>query len=360
MINLKVFYTWSQSKISVKDRAFGKDIAWDIPLLEGYEWEFVTNKSKKPGSHHFFGIDCPNLVSAINTFQPDSILVIGWKFKSHLKVLLSFKGKVPLWFRGDSTLLDERPEFKTVLRRFLLTWVYQHVDKAFYVGEANKDYFLKHGLKEQKLVYAPHAIDNERFADDSIKSYGEKAKKWRTEIGYAPDDLVVLFAGKFESVKQPDLLIDSLIKANSKRSQTIQLLMVGNGPLESQLKEQAMPYDFISFIPFQNQSQMPIVYRLGDILCLPSKKSETWGLAVNEAMACGRPVIVTDKVGCAQDLLKENENGFVIKHDQQSELESLLFRLSLPSLKIMGLKAQKNIQHWSFDSIVKSIEKALN
>jgi glycosyltransferase involved in cell wall biosynthesis len=82
--------------------------------------------------------------------------------------------------------------------------------------------------------------------------------------------------------------------------------MVGNGPLENQLKVLAEPHDFIRFIPFQNQSQMPIVYRLGDILCLPSKgPGETWGLAINEAMASGRPVIVTDKVGCAQDLLRD-------------------------------------------------------
>jgi len=106
---------------------------------------------------------------------------------------------------------------------------------------------------------------------------------------------------------------------------------------------------------------MPIVYRLGDILCLPSKgPGETWGLAINEAMASGRPVIVTDKVGCAQDLLRDRENGFVVNHNQQAELENLMISLSLPTLRAMGQKAQKNIQYWSFDSIAKGIEETLN
>src|SRR5690606_13801950 len=104
---LKVFYTWSQSKGSVKDRTFGKQITWDIPLLEGYDFEFVDNVSKKPGSHHFFGIDCPSLIFKIEAFQPSAILFFGWNFKSNLLAMRHFKNKVPVWFRGDSTLLDE-------------------------------------------------------------------------------------------------------------------------------------------------------------------------------------------------------------------------------------------------------------
>ncbi|MGB3547223.1 MAG: hypothetical protein WBA17_09630, partial [Saprospiraceae bacterium] len=60
-LSLRVFYTWSQAADTVKDRTFDRDIKWDIPLLEGYDYEFVQNISKKPGSHHFFGIDCPAL-----------------------------------------------------------------------------------------------------------------------------------------------------------------------------------------------------------------------------------------------------------------------------------------------------------
>ena len=75
VVDLKVFYTWSQTKISVKDRVFGEEVKWDLPLLDGYNSEFVENVSKSPGSHHFFGIKCPELLPKIKTFKPDVILV---------------------------------------------------------------------------------------------------------------------------------------------------------------------------------------------------------------------------------------------------------------------------------------------
>ena len=357
-VDLKVFYTWSQAQERVKDKTFGRDIQWDIPLLEGYDYEFVENVSKNAGSHHFFGIDNPALITRIKAFDPDAILVFGWNFKSHLKVLRHFKGQVPLWFRGDSTLLDEVPGFKTFLRRFVLRWVYRYVDKAFYVGTANKAYFMAHGLRPHQLVYAPHAIDNDRFGDEANQHYFERAKAWRKELGFFEKDIVVLFAGKFESKKQPDLLIRALIAANKDRCDTLKLVLVGQGPLEADLKLLAKPYDFITFIPFVNQSEMPIVYRLADVYCLPSKgPNETWGLAVNEAMASGRPVIVSDKVGCAIDMVNNN-TGFVFKHDDVTALVDILRQLHQHDLNVMAMHAKVHVKAWSFNALVGAIKAA--
>ncbi len=356
-VSLKVFYTWSQAQTKVQDKSFGRTIQWDIPLLEGYEFEVVENVAKHPGSHHFMGIDCPELIEKLNLFHPAAILVFGWNFKSNLKVLRYFKGKVPLWFRGDSTLLDEKPGMKTLLRRIALRWVYSHVDKAFYVGNANKAYFLKHGFKDSQLVYAPHAIDNDRFADNNEKRYQVKAEKWRHESGIQPDDLVVLFAGKLEPVKQPFLLMEAVIQANRQRQTPLRLVFVGSGPLEVELKERAKAYDFVTFIPFINQSQMPVVYRLGNVFCLTSI-SETWGLAVNEAMASGRPVVVSDKVGCASDLVNDS-TGWVYQFDQPEILVKLLVGLEKDQLNDMGVRAENFIQDWSFERLVKSFEEEL-
>jgi len=357
-IELKVFYTWSQSKISVTDKVFGKEIKWDIPLLEGYSYEFIENVSKQPGSHHFFGIDCPELINKLKHFQPDAILFFGWNFKSHLKAMRYFNGKTPVWFRGDSTLLDEKGDFKATLRRLILTKVYKYVDKAFYVGEANKAYFIKHGLKDNQLVLAPHAIDNNRFSGDKTKSYEADALNWRKELGYNADDIVILFVGKLETKKQPDFLMDAFTASSDKISNSLQLLIVGDGPLESTLK--AHPRSNVKFMPFQNQTKMPLVYRLGDILCLPSKgPGETWGLAVNESMASGRPVIVSDKVGCFQDLVSDATSGFVFKFDSIEDLKEILVNLHKFSLNQMGKIAKEKIQDYNFLSIVKAIETNL-
>jgi hypothetical protein len=167
-ISLKVFYTWSQSESGAKyDPDFKRVIQWDLPLLDGYEYEFVPNEAKDPGSHHYKGIDNPTLNRAIEQWNPDALLVIGWAYKSHLSGMKYFKGRVPVIFRGDSTLLDEQFGWKQLARRFFLKYVYSFVDYALPVGVNNKNYFLAHGLKERQLVHVPHAIDNSRFGKDA-------------------------------------------------------------------------------------------------------------------------------------------------------------------------------------------------
>ncbi len=148
----KVFYTWHQSQAGLKyDPGFKKTIQWDLPLLEGYDFTFVRNISKDPGTHHFKGLVNPSLNEEIAAWEPDAVLVFGWSFTSHLKCIRHFHNKIPVLFRGDSTLLDEAKGVKTFLRRLFLKWVYAHVNLALYVGTNNKAYFLKHGLKEHQL-----------------------------------------------------------------------------------------------------------------------------------------------------------------------------------------------------------------
>jgi glycosyltransferase involved in cell wall biosynthesis len=309
-IELMVFYTWGETCLGKKyDPDFGKVIEWDIPLLEGYNYTFVNNTSLDPGSHHLKGIMNPSLNQEIEAWKPDAIWVWGWAFDSHLKVMRHFKGKVPVWFRGDSTLLDEPKGFslKKIARLIFLSWVYLHVDKAFYVGTHNKAYFKRHGLKESQLVYAPHAVDNKRFSDES----GEKtlrAMEWRQELGYSESDFVILFAGKFEPKKNPSFILE-LSKQIS--SPSIKFLIVGNGILEDELKSFARNDSRFVFLGFQNQSQMPILYRVADFFVLPSLgPRETWGLAINEALASETKVLASEYCGGAIDLINDH-NGLL-------------------------------------------------
>ena len=309
-IELMVFYTWGESCLGEKyDPDFGKVIEWDIPLLEVYNYTFVKNTSSDSGSHHFKGIINPSLNQEIEAWNPDAIWIWGWSFDSHLKAMRHFKGKVPVWFRGDSTLLDETKGFslKKIARRIFLKWVYRHVEKAFYVGTHNKAYFKKYGLKESQLVYAPHAIDNNRFSDET----GEKtmrALEWRKELGYSESDLVILFAGKFEKKKNPNFCLELSKKISLPN---IKFLMVGNGILESNLKSETKDDSRFVFLDFQNQSQMPILYRVADLFILPSLgPGETWGLSINEALATGTKVLASEYCGGAIDLINDH-NGLV-------------------------------------------------
>ncbi|NRD20821.1 glycosyltransferase family 4 protein [Winogradskyella eckloniae] len=331
-----------------------------MPLLEGYNFEFVENVSTDPGTHHKNGIDCPTLNERIRLWQPDTVLIFGWYLKSHLKAMKFFKGKIPVWFRGDSTLLDDVPGIKQVLRKYYLTYIYRYIDKAFYVGMQNKAYFKSVGLKDEQLILAPHAIDNERFFDAVDKDYESQALNWRKELGYNNDDIVVLFAGKFESKKQPDFLLKAIQKVNEERTQPLKLLLVGHGPLEEDLQLLSKADVNIKMIPFQNQSKMPILYRLGNVFCLPSKgPGETWGLAVNEAMASSRAIIVADKVGGASDMLIEGYNGYCFRHDSQKELINILRALTITSLQQMGVHSKAHVNKFTMLNIVEAIENEI-
>jgi glycosyltransferase involved in cell wall biosynthesis len=356
---LKVFYTWGDKSIIAKhDPGFGKLIKWDIPLLDGYEYEFLENTAKNPGSHHRKGIINPAINNRIAAFKPSAILIYGYAYVSHFKVMRHFKGKIPIYFRGDSTLLDKSSPLKSLLKMTYLTWVYHYVDFAFYVGSGNKKYFLKYGLNENQLIFAPHAIDNDRFAEDRK----DESMALRRQLGIKDGDYLILYAGKFEEKKNPNFLLDAFILLNNPNTH---LLFVGNGKLENDLKTKCNTTSLrtqISFLDFQNQSQMPIIYQACDIFCLPSKgPGETWGLAVNEAMACGKAVLVSDKVGCAEDLVKDSLNGFIFKSD---DLNDLLLKLKLlietQDLNKMGFRSLEIIKKWTIKKQIQAFSKLLN
>jgi len=356
-LTIKVFYTWGEGVADKFDPGFNKKIAWDIPLLEGYPYEWVKNTAKDPGTHHFGGIVNPGLIEQLHTWNLDALLIYGWGFRSHLKVIRHFKGKIPVFFRGDSSLLDLTGGLKAVLRAMFLKWVYRHVDHAIYVGTNNKAYYKKYGLKENQLTFGPHAIDNKRFSTD----VSDEALTLRAGLGITPDEKVVLFAGKFEDKKDPMILLEAFINLNKA---DLHLLFVGNGPLEEQLKTRSANINNIHFLNFQNQLQMPAVYQASDIFCLPSKgPGETWGLAINEAMASGKAVLVADKAGAAIDLVKPNQNGAIFKANNPADLIDKLDKLTSlnkTELATMGTISKKLIREWSFENQVKAIEGTVN
>jgi glycosyltransferase involved in cell wall biosynthesis len=356
-IDVKVFYTWGETAKEKFDPGFGKQVKWDVPLLDGYPYEWVENTSPDPGSHHFKGIINPGIINQIKSYQPNAILVYGWAYNSHFKVMRYFKGKVPVYFRGDSTLLDEQTGFKSFLRWLRLRWVYSYIDGAFYVGTNNKAYFKKYGLKEGQLTFAPHAVDNEKFAQGAAVNVLEL----RQSLGIGAGETIILFAGKFEPKKSPRLLLDAFLNL---KVVGVHLLFVGNGILENTLKTMATGNKNVHFVDFQNQSAMPGIYQACNLFCLPSAgPGETWGLAVNEAMAAGKPVLASDKVGCAIDLVIPGLTGDIFEsqnlHDLSNKLEKLINHKT--ELGLLGINAKNKIQDWSFrnqgDAIVKKIDK---
>jgi glycosyltransferase involved in cell wall biosynthesis len=357
-IEIKVFYTWSQSEGGSKyDPGFGKSITWDIPLLAGYNYTFVKNISKNPGSHHYKGIDNPTLKNEIVEWGAKAVMIYGWNFKSHFKIIRLLKNKIPILFRGDSTLLDETSGVKKYIRRLVLKFVYSYVDYALYPGNANKEYFLKHGLKERQLFFMPHAVDNSRFKGTTNRI--EEVAAYKESLQISKEAFVFLFVGKLESKKQPDFLINAFLSVKDKNSF---LLIAGSGHLEQSLKSRFANNSNIIFLGFQNQEKMPLIYAMCDVFVLPSKgPGETWGLAINEAMASGKAVIASDACGASYNLIQLNVNGFIFANKDTKMLQSQLtyFINNKETAGLMGEKSLAIIADYCYTNQCITVESIL-
>ena len=323
---IKVFYTLGTNTNSIIDNGFDTIETWNIDLLSGYDYEFIENISSYPSSLKYTGIKNPSLIKKIEEFNPDSIIVYGWKHHSHLAVMRYFKGKVPILFRGDSTSLDDQDKFFlfNVIRYKILNWVYKHVDCVLSPGSASDLYFKKSGLRISQIIRAEHAIDNIHFSSFSIEEEW-RLKELKDQLSIGEDELVFVFAGKFIEKKNPLLLIKAF-KLLALENEKVRLVLVGNGILEQQMRNEIDSLSEtiskrVDILPFQDQHEMKIIYRLADVFVLPSKgPEETWGLSINEALASGTPVLVSDKAGCAQDLVIDGHNGYVFHSDNITDI----------------------------------------
>jgi glycosyltransferase involved in cell wall biosynthesis len=321
-IAIKVFFTWHAGGKAIEDRGFGRAVAWDIPLTEGYEFELVPNVATAPGTDWLFGMRNPALLDRVMAWRPDIVHVTGWAWFSHLRLLRALHRRgVPTLFFGDSHLLDGKADGpRWWIKSAALRKIYSWPTACLFAGSANRAYFEKFGVPPQRLYPCPHTIDVGRFAVPAAPLEAEAAR-WRSELGIAADRKSLLYAGKFEPKKRP---VELMRAFSLLPDPSLVLVMVGSGVLQGEIDAIAAgdPARF-RILPFQNQSRMPLAYRSGDIIVLPSGFGESWGLAVNEALACGRPVIVSDRVGCAADVV-DASCGQIFRANDWSEFGKIV------------------------------------
>lgn len=316
---LRVFYLWNFGVTDQHDPGFGRSLRWDVDLLTGYEHEFVPNTARDPGTHHFFGLRNPALPARLQAWRPDSVLLFGYKYYTHTRLIL--RSSWPLVFRGDSHLIDHPSPHG--LKRWVLRRLYARIGAFTFVGEANRRYFRAFGVPENHLFFAPHAVDAERFT--ATPASRAEAARLRSELGI-DGRRVVLFAGKLVPAKQPQELLEAFIAVGDREAA---LVFVGDGSEREALGRIAArhPDVAVRFLPFANQSEMPSRYLLADLFALPSRGlAETWALAVNESMHLGRPCLVSNRVGCQQDLVTDGVTGWVFNAADAPALRQALAR----------------------------------
>ena len=322
-------------------RGFGVAFEWDVPLLEGYRSQRVPELRGKGGLHGFFAARIAHPAALVRRLDADVLLITGWHVWPLVQLLFaaSWAG-VPVIMRGESNALRKRPWLARAWHRLLLGRCAAFLP----IGRASRDLYRGYGIPDRQLFDTPYFVDNARFASSAAQAQSRVAEL-RERWSIPPQAVCLLYAGKLEPKKRILDLLEALRIASAHPVQ-LHLLVVGSGELMAQAQAMAAQSSLpVTFAGFLNQTEIPSAYVAADCLVLPSDHGETWGLVVNEAMACGRPAIVSDRVGCAADLVTDGVTGFVVPFGDTATLARRLVEIaSNPGrLRAMGEKARERV-----------------
>ncbi len=363
-IDFKVFFS---SDISVRghvDSGFGVSVKWDVPLLAGYQYEFLPRLRDTGG----FSFSRPlnwGIYKRLREEQFEAVWVHGYATSSALQAILAARWLgIPVLLRAESTLLDrDRSRARRAAKELFFRLLEPCISGVLAIGSANSAYWQHYFGERVPIFPFCYSVDNE-FFQRRCREASEKREDFRRELGLERGRPVILFASKLQQRKRCGDLLEAFLKLSSMgiNEPRPYLLIVGDGEERTLLEERsrsAKPGD-VRFLGFQNQTALPAFYDLCDVFVLVSV-DEPWGLVVNEVMNAGKPVIVSSEVGCQRDLVQDGVNGCVIRPGDIDGLAAGLNRiLADPDTnRKMGLKSIERIQAFSFEQNVHGLRTAL-
>lgn len=321
-VELIVYFCSDVTLGEFHDEEFGREIRWDADLVSGFTWRVVPSGRgrslravrRQPQLDLF-----RELVAA----RYDVIWIHGYAYpNAWLAAFASMVSGAALLIREEQTLLHRRVFWRRVLKGILIRALFRRAS-GLYIGEENRRYFAHYGLAPESLFAAPYAVDNSALRR-ALATMSGCRDEIRRQWGITDDAPVVLFSGKLVNKKDPLLLLRAY--ARIREDCPCWLVIAGDGPLGPAIDSEVVRREIpgVLRLGFVNQSELPTVYAAGDVLVLPSAYGETWGLVVNEALNFSLPVIVSDKVGCAADLVRDGQSGFVVPAGDVNVLASRL------------------------------------
>jgi glycosyltransferase involved in cell wall biosynthesis len=345
-----------------KDAGFDRDVKWDVDLLQGYRSVFVAKGSREREPGGFWSLVAPQVWSELRSGRYDALWLHGHNYAANLIALGAAKSAgLPVMMRGETHLGLPRRGIKAALRRPLMSALYRSCDRLLAIGSANFAFYRAMGVPERKIFLVPYSVDNDRFiASSNLTS--NQSREVRNRYGIPIDRPLVLYAAKLTQRKRPDDLLEAARQLRSSAVRPFTLVMAGSGEREPELRAfcEAHALDNVIFTGFINQSELPALYGSSDIFVLPSEH-EPWGLAVNEAMCAGLPIIVSREVGCVTDLVRDGINGYTpAVGDINGLVNALRLLIEDESLRRrQGLESLARIQQWGYLQCLEGIRSAL-
>jgi glycosyltransferase involved in cell wall biosynthesis len=327
-VELKVFFCANWGSQTYFDRDFATEFKWDIPLLDGYSFEFLPGKSKTK----LFGLlsaDNPSITSALDAFQPDIVQVFGYAHRTMWRaVAWSRRNKRPALLYSDSNASAQRGLVRRIAKAVIVGFFYRRVDGALFVGDNNYQYHRRYGISGDRLFPCALPIDRDRLIRSAGDAPGAR-REIRARHRIPEDAFVAVFSGKLTARKSPVDLLRAIHRCNSRGAE-IWALFAGEGTERRAMEEMIRELKIQTAVlaGFVNQSSIGKYYAASDVLVVPSAY-DPHPLVLPEAGCFGLPVVVSDRLGCIgqSDTARDGSNALIYPYGDTEELAKCLSRL---------------------------------
>ena len=322
------------------DKEFGRQVQWDTPLLDGYPWELIGDAPMTLAEARK-----RDVVRFIQRTNADIFIVPGYNNALLVTAIVAARalGKTCAILSdstSDTSALSPLQNLaKVTFLRGLLSNQY-----ALVPGVRARKAILRLGVRPEHVHVYPHCVDMERL-DIAYTNREILRAEARRELGWGDDDVGFLFVGKLVERKKP---LQTLAAFSQIDALGAKLAYIGTGELENELRRRCELVPNAQCIGFRNQTELPRYYTAADVLVLYSAL-DTWGLVVNEAMALGCAVLVSDVTGCAPDLVMGRGTGWVASIGDVTNLAATMKEAvgSRSTLHEMGLRGRALISSYS-------------
>jgi glycosyltransferase involved in cell wall biosynthesis len=324
----------------INDTAFGVPITWDIDMLSGYSYAFLATAAEPHST--------ARQVRALARWIPDhdAVVVNGYTSAWMLMAMATCKTRrVPYLLRGSSHPEGTSSGIRRRLRPIATRIVVAGSADCLSMGHLNELFYQQNHARS--VTFVPNSVDDERFACPPAVGRPELLAKW----GLTEDLPLIVFSGRLVDRKRP---LD-LVEAVKRLPVDVNVLFVGDDPLAGVIRT-SLPAGRAAVTGFINQAEIPAYYHAADIVALTSE-IEAWGLVVNEAMAAGAMPVVSDRVGCAPDLVQDM--GEVFRCGDVADLTSALCR-AVEALRDTAVRdrMRKHVARYSLERTAQGFERA--
>jgi glycosyltransferase involved in cell wall biosynthesis len=340
------------------DPDFGTTVAWDIPLLDGYAWTSLTGQSSNESFGEPVGRGLSKLIRRGN-FHAILCYVSYLQREFWSAYFAARLSGAAFLFGTDAAKLAPRDgrSWKVAVKQLVWPRLFGLADQVIVPSSATRDLMCSLGIPKERITLTPYSVDNDWWTERS-RSIDRDAV--RASWGASDQEVVILFCAKLQPWKRPGDLLRAFADCNIPNAR---LIFAGDGPLRADLESQASSLNVrgkVRFLGFVNQSSLPAVYKGADVMVLPSEY-EPFAVVVNEAMCCGCPVIASDQVGAARDLVQPVYPPFVFPCGDINRLTATLRTAVADRYTLQDLreKCVTHMQTWSFDQNVPATIEAL-